>query len=210
MALKTARLLLALSLLTIIVLMIKKPQPLAARSQSPAALSQNADAFQTKLGDLQAAHERGESGAEAHITSEEVRAAVTVANSPSAASLNSQNSPNAVADLNNPTTLSPEQVAVKDQQVEFDGDQVKGQFTTQIAGKDVVVSLSGHLGSKDGYAEFEPTSFQVGSLPVPLSLVQEQLRKKLTSDPATRDKLKLPDYVSEVKIENGQLVVVEK
>lgn len=210
MALKTARLLLALSLLTIIVLMIKKPQPLAAQPQSPPVLSQNADAFQTKLGDLQAAHERGESGAEAHITSDEVRAAVTVANSPVADSPNPPGPSNTAADLNSPTPLSPEQVTMKDQQVVFDGDEVKGQFTTQIAGKDVVVSLSGHLGSKDGYAEFVPTSFQVGSLPVPLSLVQEQLRKKLTSDPATRDKLKLPDYVSDVKIENGQLIVVEK
>jgi hypothetical protein len=66
------------------------------------------------------------------------------------------------------------------------------------------------LGSKDGYVDFVPTSFQIGSLSVPVSLVQETLEKKLSSDPATREKLKLPDYIADLRIENGELVVVSK
>jgi hypothetical protein len=45
---------------------------------------------------------------------------------------------------------------------------------------------------------------------VPVSLVQETLEKKLSSDPATREKLKLPDYIADLRIENGELVVVSK
>ena len=47
-------------------------------------------------------------------------------------------------------------------------------------------------------------------MPVPLALVQDALQKKLFNDPATRAKLKLPEFVNDVKVENGQLVLTEK
>jgi uncharacterized protein YpmS len=117
--------------------------------------------------------------------------------------------PSQTATLSSQTGISADHEPLKDQQVVFDGDQVKSQFTTQVAGKDVVVTLSGRVGSKDGYVDFTPTSFQIGSMPVPISIVQEQVQKKL-SDPATHEQLKLPEFVSDVRIENGQLIIVEK
>jgi len=96
---------------------------------------------------------------------------------------------------------------VKDYKVSFDGDVAHGQFVTQIGGKDVYVTLAGHLGSKDGYATFEPTEFKVGDLNVPVSLVSGALEKKLTEQ---RDRLKLPDDVGSIKVENGQLVATQK
>ncbi len=89
----------------------------------------------------------------------------------------------------------------------FDGDVAHGQFLTQIAGKDVWVTLSGHLGSKDGYATFDPTEFKVGDLNVPVSLVNDALQKKLNEQ---RDRLKLPDNVGGMKVENGELVMTQK
>jgi hypothetical protein len=97
--------------------------------------------------------------------------------------------------------------AIKDQQVSFDGDVVHGQFLTEIAGKDVWVTVSGHLGSKDGYATFDPTEFKVGDLNVPVSLVNPALQKKLAEQ---RDRMKLPDYVGDVKVQNGELVMQQK
>jgi hypothetical protein len=91
--------------------------------------------------------------------------------------------------------------------VSFDGDVAHGQFLTQIAGKDVWVTLSGHLGSKDGYATFDPTEFKVGDLNVPVSLVNDALQKKLNDQ---RDRLKLPDNVGGMKVENGELVMTQK
>ena len=96
---------------------------------------------------------------------------------------------------------------VKDYQVNFDGDVARGQFVTKIAGKDVYVTLAGHLGSKDGYATFDPTEFKVGDLSVPVSLVNDALQKKLGEQ---RDRLKLPDNVGDMKVENGQLVMTQK
>src|SRR5262249_42000642 len=93
---------------------------------------------------------------------------------------------------------------IKDQQVSLDGDVVHGQFLTTIGGKDVWVTISGHIGEKDGYATFDPTEFKVGDLNVPVSLVNPALQKKLSEE---RDRLKLPDGVGNVKVENGELVM---
>ena len=78
---------------------------------------------------------------------------------------------------------------IKDQQVTMDGDIVHGKFLTEIAGKDVWVSISGHMGEKDGYATFDPTEIKVGDMDVPVSLVNPALQKKLAEE---RDRLKIP------------------
>ena len=96
---------------------------------------------------------------------------------------------------------------IKDYQVSMDGDLVRGQFLTQIAGKDVYLTLAGHLGSKDGYATFDATEVKIGDLSVPASLVSGVLQKKLAEQ---RDQLKLPNNVKDIKVENGELVLVEK
>lgn len=79
---------------------------------------------------------------------------------------------------------------IKDQQVTMDGDVVHGRFLTEIAGKDVWVTISGHMGEKDGYATFDPTEFKVGDMEVPVSLVNPALQRKLAEE---RDRLKIPN-----------------
>ena len=172
-------------------LMVNRPQPLIAQAGSAVRVAANAQSFQIKLGELEQAHQNGRSGAEARLSSDEVAAALTAQPASAGAS----------------TSADP--VPLKDLQVVFERDEVKGQFTTEVAGKDVVITLTGHVASKDGYVDFVPTSFYIGSMPVPISLVQDQLRKKL-ADPETRDKLKLPEFVSDLRIENGQLLITEK
>lgn len=79
---------------------------------------------------------------------------------------------------------------IKDQQVTMDGDVVHGKFLTEIGGKDVWVTISGHMGEKDGYATFDPTEFKVGDMEVPVSLVNPALQRKLAEE---RDRLKVPN-----------------
>ena len=79
---------------------------------------------------------------------------------------------------------------IKDQQVTMDGDIVHGKFLTEIGGKDVWVSISGHMGEKDGYATFDPTEIKVGDMEVPVSLVNPALQRKLAEE---RDRLKIPN-----------------
>ncbi len=98
---------------------------------------------------------------------------------------------------------------IENAQVFFVADTVTGQFQTELYGKPVVVTVFGRLGSKDGYVTFTPTAFKVGDMPVPVFLVEPALQRKL-ADPENREKLKLPDYVFDLRVENGQLVITEK
>jgi hypothetical protein len=180
-------------------LMLQHPKRLVSRQVPAAQVVANANSFQNKLSDLEQAHLSGQTGVETRITSDEVAAAFAASNP----------QPSQTAALSSQSRISADQVPLKDQQVVFDGDQVKSQFTTQVAGKDVVVTLSGRVASKEGYVDFVPSSFQIGSMPVPISIVQEQVQKKL-SDPATHEQLKLPEFVSDLRVENGQLIIVEK
>ena len=94
------------------------------------------------------------------------------------------------ADLTPDSNVGGGEPTIKDQQVTMDGDIVHGRFLTQIAGKDVWVTISGHMGDKDGYATFDPTEFKVGDMNVPVSLVNPALQRKLAEE---RDRLKIPN-----------------
>jgi hypothetical protein len=196
---KIDRIITILTLVTSVIpvyLAIKKPQPVA-QPQTAAMATQNAKSFEEKLEQLEKAKEPEAAPAEVHITSNEVSAAFAQ----SAGAI-----PAATGQIT-PNTDIGSMPAILDQQVSFDGDQVHGQFLTTIAGKNVWITVSGHLGSKDGYATFEPTEFKIGDMSVPTSLVNRALQKQLVDQ---RDKLKLPDSVGGVKIENGELVLTQK
>jgi len=186
-----------------IVLVLKKPQPVSP-PMAAATAAVKAQLVQDKLQQLEQPRQPGQAAPEVHLNSEEVSAALAQAAGAipavAAADLTSvPSSPDA--------PIGPGQPEVKDYQVNFDGDIARGQFVTQIGGKDVYVTLAGHLGSQGGYATFEPTEFKVGDLDIPVSLVNSALQKKLNEQ---RDRLKLPDDIQAIKVENGELVMTGK
>ena len=196
----------AISILTL-VLVLRRPTPVAAPI-TPSAAAANAQSFQDKMSQLEKPSPAGQAAGEVRMNSAEVNAALAQAAGMLPAAVGA-----AGMATNTPTTPSPSMEfpgpvpSVKDYQVSMDGDIVRGQFLTQIAGKDVYLTLAGHLGAKDGYATFDATEVKVGDLSIPASLVNEVLQKKLSEQ---RDQLKLPDNVKDLKIENGELVFVEK
>ncbi len=192
-----------------LVLVLKKPQPVA-QPQPPAVAAANAQSFQTKVQQFEQPKEPGQPPAEVHLSSDEVSAALMQATSMIPASAMQATGGNELptsVPSSPDAAIAPGEPDVKDYQVNFDGDVARGQFVTKIGGKDVYVTLAGHLGSKDGYATFDPTEFKVGDLNVPVSLVNDALQKKLGEQ---KDRLKLPDNVGEMKVENGQLVMTQK
>jgi hypothetical protein len=206
-----------------IVLVLKRPA-LVAQPQPAAVIAAHAQSFDQKMADFeqatlkpsatppvvyhgiapQSVSSTGTSSdspaepakPEVHINSDEISA--VLAQSLGNGGL-SQLTPDA-----NVGSIAP---TIKDQQVSFDGDIVHGQFLTTIAGKDVWITVSGHIGDQDGYATFNPTEFKVGDLNVPVSLVNPALQKKLSEQ---RDRLKLPDGVGNLKVENSELVMQGK
>jgi hypothetical protein len=201
-------------------LVLKKPQPVAP-PQSPAAAAVNVQSLEKKLEQLEQPKDPGQAPAQVRFSSDEITAALAQAaamipasagTAPSSAGSNpasaAQTLPGLTSLPSSPDAAIGEgEAEVKDYKVNFDGDVARGQFVTQIGGKDVYVTLAGHLGSKDGYATFDPTEFKVGDLSIPVSMVSSALQKKLGEQ---RDRLKLPDDVGAIKVENGQLVATQK
>lgn len=194
---------LGLSLLAV-VLVLKKPAPVA-HPQAPAAIAEHAQAFDQKMAEFaQATQQSQASGVSDASASANTKAEVRI-NSDEISAVMAQSLGNAgTAGVSTDSGAAP---VIKDQQVSLDGDLVHGQFLAEVAGKDVWITISGHLGEKDGYATFDPTEFKVGDLSVPVSLVNPTLQKKLAEQ---RDRLKLPDNVGAMRVENGELVMQQK
>jgi hypothetical protein len=177
-----------------IYLVIRQPEPVA-QPQSPAAVAVNAQSFTQKLDEVDKPRDPDSPPAEVHFTGGEVSAAIAAASGEIPAS---QLTPN--TDLG----AMPQ---IQDKRINFEGDQARGQFLVNLAGKDVWLTVSGRIGSQEGYVTFDPTEFKVGSMSIPVSLVNGPLQKKLAEQ---RSQLKLPDNIGGVKIQNGELVVTQK
>jgi hypothetical protein len=211
--------------LVAVILVLKKPTPVA-QPQAPAAVAAHAQSFDQKVSQFEQAAQQSaandesqespslsdpasssstpsgyspaaqSSKAELHLNSDEIGAALTQALGAAAG-----------GSLSPDTNVGPGAPTIKDQHISMEGDVAHGQFLTQIAGKDVWITVSGHLGQKDGYATFDPTEFKVGDLEIPVSLVKPALEKKMQEE---RDRLKLPDYVGDVKVKDSELVMTQK
>jgi len=188
-----------------IVLVLKKPAPV--QPQAPAVMVQQAAPDQ-RAGDRQPNSQTSSANISSPAYSPSAASGPAPALSATSASAASekpaaQGGSNEVSsalvkmlgNMGGGTNLSPDSNVgpgmpnIKDQQVTMEGDIVHGRFLTEIGGKDVWVSISGHMGEKDGYATFEPTEIKVGDTEVPVSLVNPALQKKLAEE---RDRLKIP------------------
>jgi len=197
----------------VVMLMLKKPVPPAPFSQaSPEVAVASATSFDSKLQQLEDARVQGRAQ-EVHLTGDELnygiermRGELPPAAQPGSAtpSTDTPTSPPASAQ---PAPEGPPQV--KSMQFALVGDQVVGQFVVPRYGMDVYVTLAGSLTSHDGYVGLKPTLFKVGDLNVPISWVDSVLQSKL-AEPKNRERLKLPPFVSDIRVENGELVIAEK
>ena len=94
---------------------------------------------------------------------------------------------------------------VKDVKVQLVGDRVRAYVMFDVHGKDMTLQLEGKLGADNGFLKFEPVSGQIGALPIPQATLEAAVRKMMES-PENREKLKLPSDISDLKIENGEVV----
>jgi hypothetical protein len=182
------------------------PQPVA--DTQPAEITHaNAQSFDQKLEQLEVPRRAGSAPAEVHFSSDEVSAGMGESLGGPASVPQGAVKPVSSAPQSPNAVLGQGEVEVKGYQIKLEGNVARGQFITRLGGKDVYVTLAGHLGSQDGYVTFDPTEFKVGDLSIPVSLVNSALQKKLAEQ---RDSLKLPEGIGSLQIENGELVVTQK
>ena len=203
-------------LIGVFVSLFRHPKPVA-EPMAPQAVAANAQSFQQKVQQL-SAPASSDTPSSVTFSAAEIQAALIEGARQGTGALPAPGtlaapagsaSGNAAAGQST-TTPNPQDITLANDApvVTFEGDVVKGQFHAQVSGRDVIVTVAGHLGSTpDGYVTFEPTEFKIGDVPVPVSLVNDQLQKKMLEQ---RDQMKLPPEIANIKVENGQLVVTRK
>jgi hypothetical protein len=113
-----------------------------------------------------------------------------------------------------PGSPTPEDVekmrsSVRDVKVTMADDRVKAYVVFDVHGKDMTLELEGKLGATNGYLQFVPVSGHIGSLPIPQSTLETAVQRLMES-PENREKLRLPPDISDLHIENGELVATYK
>jgi hypothetical protein len=98
---------------------------------------------------------------------------------------------------------------MRDFKVQLMDDRVKAYLVFDVHGKDMTLQLEGRLGVQNGYLHFEPLSGQFGSLPIPQSALESAVQRLMDS-PENREKLKLPSEISDLRIQNGEVVASYK
>jgi hypothetical protein len=96
---------------------------------------------------------------------------------------------------------------VQDVKVQLIEDRVKAYVVFDVHGKDMTLQLEGRLSAQNGYLNFEPLSGQIGSLPIPQSSLESAVQRLMNS-PENREKLRLPPEITELRIQNGEVVAV--
>jgi hypothetical protein len=97
-------------------------------------------------------------------------------------------------------------IVLKAASVQLEGDQFKSVLTLDAKVKDLYLSMTGTLDVLDGRLQILPASAKLGSLPIPGAAFRRILARQFDS-PATRDRLLLPEFIKDVRIENGELVI---
>ena len=200
--------------LIVLILLLHKPAPPVV-STTPEAAARAEQKFQ----DVQQAVSQGQP-ATLHMSETELNSylashlvlpaanAKTSANAPSAMpSAAPRGGADGAVNAEEPTMDDVEQMRsnVKDVKVQLVDDHVRAYVVFDVHGKDVTLQLVGKLGADNGFLKFEPVSGQIGSLPIPQSVLEAAVRKMMES-PENREKLKLPSDISNLKIENGEVV----
>jgi hypothetical protein len=97
-------------------------------------------------------------------------------------------------------------VVLKAASVHLEGDGFVGIFTLDASGKELYLTMAGTLGVLDGRLQIQPSSAALGRLPIPSMALRRILQRQFDS-PETSERLRLPDFIKEVQIENGELLV---
>lgn len=200
------------ALITLILLLHKTPPPpVEVSPQAAARAEQKVEQVQQSVAQGQQATLRlDEPELNSYLASHLALAPSANAAASDAPAAAETSSANSNSSSNSAETISPADIeqarsSVKDVKVQMEGDQVRAYVVFDVHGKDMTLQLVGRLGSADGFLKFEPISGQLGSLPIPQSTLESAV-ERLMDSPENREKLRLPSDISEMHIENGQLV----
>jgi hypothetical protein len=184
------------TLLTLILLLHKNPPP------EVVSTPQAAESAEQKVSQVEQSVSQGQP---ATLRLDETELNSYLANHLDLTSQTATPAPSGGAGAPTDTDVEQARSSVRDVKVQMEGDQVHAYLLFDMHGKEMSLDLVGRLGAADGYIKFEPVSGHIGSLPIPQSALESAVRQLMES-PVNREKLRLPSDVSDLRIENGELV----
>jgi hypothetical protein len=197
----------ACALITLLLLLHKVPPPLVETSpQAAARVEEKFEQVERAIASGQAATLRlDETELNSYLSTHLELAGKRSSNTPPAGT------PPGAPNSETPSAQEVEQMRsnVSDVKVQLIEDRVKAYVVFNVHGKDMTLQLEGRLGAQNGYLRFEPLSGQIGSLPIPQSTLESAVQRLMDS-PENREKLKLPPDISDLRIQNGEVVASYK
>jgi hypothetical protein len=105
------------------------------------------------------------------------------------------------------TSLEHARSSIQDVRIVLQDDQLLLYAVFDFHGKDLSLELEGRLSAQDGYLRLEPRRGKLGSLPL-LAGTLRAVAARLFDSPENKEKFKLPSYIQDIRVENGNLVVI--
>jgi hypothetical protein len=96
---------------------------------------------------------------------------------------------------------------VRDVKIELLENSLRVYAVVDLYGKNQSLELEGKLRNTGGHLTLEPSSGKLGSLPLS-SAVLRAAADRIFGSPENREKLQLPPYIKDIRVEGGRLVII--
>jgi hypothetical protein len=93
--------------------------------------------------------------------------------------------------------------------ISLEQDRLVAVFALKVIGIHLYITLGGKPGVEDHQLQFDLDQVRLGHMPTSSSLISEVLREKLAGSQG-QEMMILPDYITAMHVENGELVVESK
>jgi hypothetical protein len=105
--------------------------------------------------------------------------------------------------------LEQAQTSVRDVKIELLENSLRVYALFDLHGVDLSLEIEGQPVVRDGYIKLEPSSGKLGSLPLMAGTLQ-RATARIFDSPENKEKFKLPPDIRDIRIEQGQLVVLSR
>jgi hypothetical protein len=105
------------------------------------------------------------------------------------------------------SAMEEAQSTIEDVKIELLEDSLRAYVAFDFHGKELTLVLEGRVRTEDGQLRFEPTSGQLGSLPLP-AVILENAARQLFESPKNREDFRLPAQIQSIHVMNGNLLLI--
>lgn len=100
-----------------------------------------------------------------------------------------------------------ESTHVQDIKIKLKDDRMHVYLVLDFHGQAMTVDFESKVYAENGYARFVPTAARIGSLPIPRSTLEAAAHRMMES-PETREQLRLPTNISDLRVQDGKIRVI--